>query len=178
MILLYRTSSTPSSLLFKLFKQWITSCKAEWNAHYPISEYRAVPHKAPMTSSEPLELKTYSTLSITLKSSRVMGKIYSENVKNGRWATSNCFHKNIWTKIIAIWTGSALSTLRLQSRQLHTHVFYCKWCNQLLKYLKKYMFRRSNKSGLGNRMALCTFAHFTQFFSNIGQYWLDVKRSR
>lgn len=60
-----------------------------------------------------------------------MGKIYSENVENWRCTTPNRFHNNIWTIIIVIWTGSALSTHRLQSGQLHTHVFYYKWCNQL-----------------------------------------------
>lgn len=60
-----------------------------------------------------------------------MGKIYPENVENWRCTTSNRFHKNIWTNIIVIWAGSALLTLRLQSGQLHTHVFYYKWSNQL-----------------------------------------------
>lgn len=78
-----------------------------------------------------IRIENHSTLSITLNLSRVMGKIYSENVENWRCTTSNCFHKHIWTKLIAIWTGSAVSTLQLQSRQLHTHGFYYKWCNQL-----------------------------------------------
>lgn len=78
-----------------------------------------------------IRIENHSTLSIMLNSSRVMGKIYSDNVESWRCTTSNRFRKNIWTNIIVIRTGSALSTLRLQSGQLHTHVFYYKLCNQL-----------------------------------------------
>lgn len=86
-------------------------------------------HKAAIRSSEPFELKYIQLYRSRNTPSGIMEKIHSENVEIWHCIIPNRFHENIWT--IVLWTGSTLSTLRLHSGQLHTHLVGNRWCNQL-----------------------------------------------